>query len=533
MSALLIFVLAAACFAAGYRFYASGVARLFPIDVKRPTPAIEKYDGVDFVPAKNWLVLFGHHFSSIAGAGPIIGPVIACVYWGWLPALIWIVGGTVLIGGVHDFVALMVSVREEGLSIPQIAAVAISKRARWIFSVFVWLALILVIAVFAFLCAQTFVAEPQVILPSLGLIPVAMLVGFLLYVRGANLLLTTLLGLFSLGVLMAAALHVAFPAAWSNQTMWIFLLLGYSFMASALPVNILLQPRDYLCSFLLIGSTAGGVLGLLVTRPAVTQPAFLGLNTQQGFLWPMLCVTIACGAVSGFHAIIASGTTSKQLSNERYARRIGYGGMVTESVVAVIAVLAVVSIARSQGGLRLLLKDAGPISVYGEGYMGLTKSFLGAHGKFWAIFALNAFILTTLDTATRVCRYITEELTGLRNRYVSTIVPLALAGALALSGAWNKLWPVFGASNQLVAALALLVVSSWFLARGKSVRYTLLPSFFMFLTTVAALGWQIRVYLREGNYFLAGISAVLIALALVMAEEARRALLNNMKKAAT
>jgi len=309
--------------------------------------------------------------------------------------------------------------------------------------------------------------------------------------------------------------------------------LAYAFAASVLPVNVLLQPRDYLCSFLLVIGAAAGIVGLFVTRPAVVQPAFLGVRSSQGFLWPMMCVTIACGAISGFHAVVASGTTSKQLANERYGRRIGYGGMVAEAVVALIAVLAVVSgLTRTQSGLCLLLKDAGPICVYAEGYAGLTRAFLGPYGKFLAVVVLNAFILTTLDTATRVCRYITEELMGVRNRFTASAVTVVAAGVLALTGAWNKLWPVFGASNQLVAALALFVASCWFLARGKSARYTLKPGVFMFITTIAALGLQVRQFLREGNYLLVGVSVILIVLALVMVEEVRRAFIADKRKTA-
>ncbi|MGE5280425.1 MAG: carbon starvation protein A, partial [Deltaproteobacteria bacterium] len=371
---------------------------------------------------------------------------------------------------------------------------------------------------------KTFVEEPGVILPSVGLIPAAVFVGYLIYGRGASMTWATLVGLAVLAACIAVAPHMQVPAALENARLWMFFLLAYAFSASVLPVNVLLQPRDYLCSYLLIVGVAAGIVGLAVTRPAVVQPAFTGFDSPQGFLWPMMCVTIACGAISGFHALIASGTTSKQLANERYARRIGYGGMVAEGVVALIAVLAVAAgITRSQAGLCLLLKDGGPICVYGEGYAGLTQAFLGAHGKFLAVVILNAFILTTLDTATRVCRYITEELLGLRNRFVATAVTVAAAAALAFSGAWNKLWPVFGASNQLVAALALFVASAWFLARGKSVRTTLYAGVFMFLTTIAALAGQIRVSWREGNFLLAGLSAVLLVLALVMVDEVRRA----------
>jgi len=304
-------------------------------------------------------------------------------------------------------------------------------------------------------------------------------------------------------------------------------------VASVLPVNILLQPRDYLCSFLLFIGVAAGIVGLVVTRPVVTQPAFISANTSQGYLWPMMCVTVACGAISGFHAVVSSGTTSKQLANERYGRRIGYGGMVTEGIVALIAVLAVVSgISRSQAGLSLLLKDAGPICVYAEGYAGLTRAFLGPYGKFLGVVILNAFILTTLDTATRVCRYITEELMGVKNRFVATGVTVVAAGALALSGAWNKLWPAFGASNQLVAALALFVAACWFLARGKDVRYTLVPALFMFATTVAALLIQARVYIREGNYLLGLITLTLLVLAFVMVNEVRRTFVKKKRSVA-
>jgi carbon starvation protein len=524
MSALVIFLLGIAVFAWGYRYYAGRVARLFPIDVRRPTPAVRNFDGVDFVPAKNWFVLFGHHFSSIAGAGPIIGPVIGCIYWGWLPALVWIVVGTVVLGGVHDFATLMVSVREEGCSIPEVTGTAVSVRARWIFSVFVWLALVLVVAVFAHLCAQTFVTEPRVILPSAGLIPAALIVGVLVYKLNANFSVATLIGLGILGACIAAAPHVGVPAGWTDVRVWTLVLLGYAFVASVLPVNVLLQPRDYLCSFLLIIGVAAGILGLVWTRPVMVQPAFTSALPAQGALWPMMCVTIACGAISGFHAVVASGTTSKQLANERYARRVGYGGMVVEGVVALIAVVAVsAGIARSRTGMCLLLKDAGPICVYGEGYAGLTRVFLGDYGKFLAVVILNAFILTTLDTATRVCRYITEELMGIRNRFVATGVTVVAAGALALSGAWNKLWPAFGASNQLVAALAFFVVTCWFLARGKSVAYTLWAGLFMFVTTMAALVLQARTYAREGNMLLVLICVTLMVLALIMLNEVRRA----------
>jgi carbon starvation protein len=521
MNSFIVLSVCLAIFSLGYFIYGGRIARLFSIDPHRETPAVKKCDGVDYVPAKNWLVLFGHHFSSIAGAGPIIGPVIGCVWWGWFPSLIWIVLGTVFLGGVHDFASLMISVREQGASVAEVSAAVVSRKARLIFSVFVWLALILVIAVFADLCAKTFITEKKIVLPALGLIPVAVLTGYLLYVRKSNLTFATVLGLLLLAGLLCLGKYIPIDIGGSAYIIWLAVLLVYCFIASTTPVNILLQPRDYLCSFLLIFGAGTGFMGLLISRPVITQPAFVSWQTSQGALWPMMCVTIACGAISGFHAVIASGTTSKQLANERDARKIGYGAMVAEGIVALIAVLAVVSgiPGKTQQDLCLLFKDQGPICLFGMGYTGLTRVFFGDFGLYIAVMILNAFILTTLDTATRVCRYITQELTGLSNRFVVTLIVVGAAGILAFSGAWSRIWPIFGASNQLVAALALFVASLWFLMRNKPTAYTLVPAIFMFLTTTAALGIQCVSYARNGQYSLAGLSVVLLVLALVMVGE--------------
>ncbi|MFA5039362.1 MAG: carbon starvation protein A [Candidatus Omnitrophota bacterium] len=524
MNSLVILITGLVLLWAGYHFYGRRIAGLFAIDPSRPTPAVSRYDGVDFVPAKNWLVLFGHHFSSIAGAGPVIGPVIGCVLWGWGPAVLWIVLGTVLIGGVHDLTALLVSVRHEGRSIAEISSYVVSRRARLIFSIFVWLALILVIAVFTDLCAKTFVTEPKVVLPSLGLIPVALLTGYLIYVRKTNLAGATVLGLGLLALLVFAGHFAPLRLPGNAGLAWTVLLLVYSFLASVTPVNLLLQPRDYLCSFLLVFGAGMGLLGLLISHPVIRQPAFVSWNTSQGMLWPMMFVTIACGAVSGFHSLIASGTTSKQLNNERYARRVGYGAMVAEGVVALVAVLAITSgIAKSTPDLCLLLRDQGPICLFGMGYTGLTRFFFGDYGLYIAVMILNAFILTTLDTATRVCRYLTEELTGFSNRFLNTLIVVAAAGFLVFSGAWNRIWPVFGASNQLVAALALFIVSGYLMIRKKPMWYTLIPAILMYVTAIAALIIQALAYIQNRQFLLTGITLVLLVLSAIMLGEARQA----------
>lgn len=482
---------------------------------------------MDYVPAKNWLVLFGHHFASIAGAGPIIGPVIAVMLWGWLPAFLWVVAGTIFMGGVHDFGSLITSVREEGSSIADIASRVISRRAKVIMSLFVWLALILVIAVFAYLSADTFVKEPRIVLPSLGLLPVAMAVGFLLYMARANSILVTVFGLLSLAGLFL--LGNALPLS-IGLTPWVLFLLVYCYVASVLPVNLLLQPRDYLSSFLLFFGVGAGYIGVFLTRPNLTAPPFHRWGSGEGPLWPTLFVTVACGAISGFHALIASGTSSKQIASERHVRRVGYGGMVAEGVVAVLAIIATAALFSRGDDFGLFLKKEGPINIFGRGFGSITQRFFGPYGPMIAVTVLNAFILTTLDTATRIARYLTEELFRIKNRYLSTLLIVLVSAGLALSGKWSRIWPVFGASNQLVAALALFVLSCWLLSRHKTLKYTLPPAFFMLITTVAALLLQARRYFVNKDFVLFIISTVLIILAGFMLYETMSALILRRRK---
>ena len=519
MNSLVIIIVSLAVFFWGYRVYAKKFEKVLQINPANATPSKTKYDGVDYVPAKNCLVLFGHHFSSIAGAGPIVGPVIACCLWGWGPVLLWIIIGSVFFGAIHDFGALAVSVKEGGRSISSIASDVISKRARIIFGFFVWLALLLVIAVFLYFCADTFVKEPKIILPSLGLIPVAMFVGFLLYNLKINQIVATGIGIVSLVVLII--LGQKFFITGIPFSTWAIVLLIYSFIASILPVNILLQPRDYLSSFLLFFGVAAGFLGLLITRPSMQLPAFISFDSSEGGLWPMLSVIVACGAISGFHCLISSGTTSKQIANERHVKRIGYGAMVMEAILAVMVVLAI----GAGLGKECLIDKSSPIVIFGRGYGAISKSVLAGYGGVVAILILNAFILTTLDSATRITRYITEELFKIKNRYLSTSIIVGLGGWLALAKdkadnpIWKKLWPAFGASNQLVAALALFVITCWLLSKDRPTKFTLYPAIFMLITSVAALIYQSVFHLRNRDYLLLGISLTLIILAFTMTFE--------------
>jgi carbon starvation protein len=524
--------------AAGYRVYGRFVSRLLGVDPARRTPAHERHDGVDFVPARHWLVLFGHHFSSICAAGPIVGPALAVAYWGWAPSILWILVGGILLGAVADFSSLVVAVRHGGVSISEVTARVVSRRARTLFSVFILIALVLVLAVFAVLTAGTFQQAPEIVLPSWGILPVAVLAGLALYRGGetrggrARLAIVTALGLGTLVALLAIG-HRAPAGAFSlagldGQTSWIAVLFAYCFLASVLPVQLLLQPRDYLSSFVLFATVGLGLAGGLWTGPPISAQAFHGFQPVDwpiaGPLWPMLFVTIACGAISGFHSVVSSGTTCKQLADERHACRIGYGAMLLESTVAILVVVAVGAGLSAARHAELLRGPGGAIAAFGEGYGRLAAPFLGGYGATFAIMALNFFILTTLDTATRLGRYLLEELTGWRNRYAASALVVLAAAALALTGQWRALWPAFGASNQLVAALALLVVSCWLLQRGRAARFTLIPALVMLLTTVAALLWQVYGALTRPagpDYFLAGLCAVLVGLAIAVLAEAR------------
>jgi len=521
MNTLVVGAVAVCLLYLGYRFYGSIIEMLYGIDPNRKTPAVENYDGVDYVPARHWLVLFGHHFAAIAGAAPIIGPVIAIAIWGWGPSLIWIVLGCVFMGGVHDFGALITSVRHKGNSIAEIGGVIIGKRTGLLFSGFIWMTLILVVAVFVFFSAKTYVEEPKVVIPSLGLILIAMMVGFMLYNLRLNQWLTTLLGLMLMIALIAMGSYLPIDLGEKGFLIWIVFLLVYCFVASVIPVQILLQPRDYLCGLFLVVGIIFGYSGLILTHSRVNLPFYVGWKGDAGMLWPMLFVTIACGAISGFHSLIASGTTSKQLNNERDAKKIGYGGMLMEGSVAILALLAILTGFKEHDALAQMLAKGGPgpIAAFSQGYKVITNSFFGAFGGIIAVTILNSFILSSLDAGTRIGRYITQELFGIGNRYFATLIIVVLSGVLALSGKWKEIWPIFGASNQLVAALALLVISTWLLSRNKPYLYTLIPAAFMLFTTVGALIFQSFRFYQMKDYILLIIAYVLILLAILVLAE--------------
>lgn len=512
-------------FALAYRFYARFLStRIFALANSDAVPARQFEDGVDFVPTRK-PVLWGHHFTSIAGAAPIVGPAIA-VIWGWLPALLWVTLGTVAMGAVHDFSALVISLRNRGRSIGDIAGAVVGPRARLLFLALILLLVWIVLAVFAYIIATLFVAYPGAIFPINVQIAVAMLLGWAVYRRRLPILAPSLLGYAALmlAVWFGDSFAAAFPALAQIQVgQWVVILLTYCFVASVLPVWLLLQPRDYLNAHQLITGLSLLCVGLFVAGPMVVAPAINPNPVGAPPLIPFLFITIACGAISGFHGLVASGTTAKQVSRASDARAIGFGGMLGEGALGMLAVLASTAGFASFADWQTHYSSWGAangLSAKLEAFVNGGASFVSALGipqptaaTFIAVMVI-AFAATSLDTAARIQRLVIGELAsgalrgrapGLRallgNRYAAGAIAVGVAMLLALTQAGGQggliLWPLFGTTNQLVAGVTLLVVSVWLRKQGRPVAFTLLPMWIVAGATLAAMISELAGYLTN------------------------------------
>ncbi len=532
--ALVLVLISIVAFGIAYVTYGAWLCKKWGIDPNRKTPAHYMEDGVDYVPASPGVVL-GHHFASIAGAGPITGPIIAAAF-GWLPVYLWIIIGSIFFGGVHDFGSLFASIRHDGKSIGKIISISMGDSGKKLFSIFAWLTLLLVEAAFISIVVGTFIKIPAVATTSLLFIVVAVIFGYLTNRVSLNSFVATIIGLVGVGASIYLGTKFGIEL---NKTTWTLIILGYIFVASVTPVWILLQPRDYLNSYLLYAMLIGSVIGLVLYRPDIEANAYNGFEVNGSYLFPILFVTVACGAISGFHSLVGSGTTAKQLSSEKDAKLVGYGAMLIEGVLAVIALITVSYVAKG----TFETGTAAPV-IFSEGVGEFMTSF-GVPKEFGVTFislSVSAFALTSLDTATRLGRFIFQEYfekkseaqgseSILANKYVATTVTVALGGLLCIAG-WEKVWPIFGSANQLLAALALLVLAVWLKQTNRSNKMIIIPMVFMVLVTMIALILLIKDNIvsimgsdfDSGNIILVVLSSGLFVLALIFIKYAYTAL---------
>lgn len=562
MNVLLILVITVAVFFIGYRFYGRFIEKVFDVDGSHATPAHEQRDDIDFVPTKKF-VLFGHHFASIAGGGPILGPTFALIF-GYLPVWLWIVVGTFLIGAVHDFTALLASVRENGRSMAEIAEKTLGRTGFMLFIGFTVIMLLMVTSVFLTATAKALSSMypmshfpsdlaqgvrtvdvngvPHAVIGGIASTSVivisccAPLLGYLLYKRGISVLLGSVIAI----TVCVVSVLVGFLHPISiNPFVWQIILSIYTIFAAGIPVWLVLQPRDFTNSFLLYGgvvlmiaaTVVIGISGGTIAAPANNIAAAAAMS-EVGWVWPLLFITVACGAISGFHALVAGGTSSKQLENERPdARYVGYGGMVLEGLLAMGVVITVgyglkfdefVGIVHPADPTK-----SNPILAFALGLGGMLNSAFGMPkiiGTIFGILMVEGFVVTTLDTGVRLNRYLLEELwraifprvPKLLNTYLfNSLLCVALMFLLAYFNAFGALWKLFGSANQLLAALTLITVSMWLLQRGKRYMFAFIPGIFMFATTIAALVYLLVFsYIPSGNIALTAGDIMLILLAI-------------------
>jgi len=550
VNSLILVILSIAGYLLAYRYYGRFIGRkILKISGLQKMPAHELEDGVDYVPTKPHIV-FGHHFTTIAGLGPIVGPAIGII-WGWLPAFLWVFMGSIFMGAVHDFTTLVVSARNRGRSIGQMTGDIIGPSTRYALQFIMQLLLFIVLAVFAMIVSSLFVMYPESVIPVWFQIPVAVWLGWQIR-KGKNDLLYSVIALLLLYAFVLLGILVPVSLPWDRQTsvvVWCVLLFIYVFIASTLPVQKLLQPRDYINSHQLMAAMLFLILGVVIARPEMSAPAINHAAYQPGSdvpdLAPLLFIVIACGAISGFHSLASSGTTVKQLDREADALPVGYGSMILESFLAVLVLVAV------GAGLGMGLNDGGELftglaafehhyaswssanglaaklDAFIVGAANLFSSF-GLPVKYGAAFVvvfIVSFANTTLDSATRIQRISLQEIfTGkdgkvrrpFHNRYVATLVIVLAAAAMTFYKPGGQgamvLWPLFGSLNQLMAALALGVVTVYMASRKLPVLYTLLPMAAVLILTLWAMGENLAGFIRSGELLLAFISALILIL---------------------
>ena len=548
MNGLLLLGLSALILVVAYLFYGRYLVKTWGIDPKATTPAVAKEDGTDFVPTNKWSV-FAHQFSSIAGAGPVTGPVMAMMF-GWLPAFLWVIVGGVFFGAVQDFGALYASVKTEGKSMGQIIAKYIGRKGKKLFFLFCWIFTLIVIAAFADMVAGTFngiSADGAKLAPNASAASISILYVFVAMAFGLFLKKVKLEGLpkVILGIALIIAmlaLGIMFPV-YATKTTWIYVVFVYIFFASVTPMWLLKTPRDYLTTFLFIGMIVAAVIGVFVSNPTITTPAFAGFKSASGsYIFPTLFVTIACGAVSGFHSLVSSETSSKLVENEKDMLQVGYGSMLLESLLAILVIVIVGALPnlKASGVLdstlaNMALADtATPFTKFSAGVTGLVAQ-LGLPQS-WGLCIMTMFVsalaLTSLDAVARISRMSFQEffeveegqepsglVKVLTNKYVSTIISLVCGYLLSLGGYVN-IWPLFGSANQLLAAMVLISLAVFLKVTGRKGFMLYIPMVLMFIVTMTALvqaiyGIVMKLFVTGGFVLMVDGLQLVVAILLV------------------
>lgn len=549
MNALLLCIAVYVGFIIAYHTYGRFLGnKLFNLSKKALTPAQDINDGIDFVPTRKE-ILFGHHFTSIAGTGPIVGPAIG-VIWGWVPALIWVFVGSIVMGAVHDMGALVISARNKGKSIGEITRDIVSPTSRLLFLLVIFFCLVIVVSIFALIISILFTMYPNAVFPVWMEIPIAVGLGYLIYKKKGNVTILSIGALIIMYIMVVIGTYVPITLpgiiAGSPLVTWLVILLVYAYIASVLPVQTLLQPRDYINAHQLIFALLLLFIGLAIVHPVISAPAVVTAPSGAPPVWPFLFITIACGAISGFHSLVSSGTSSKQLTNERHARFIGYGAMLTEGALATIVIIACTAGLGSTAAWTARYADWAVASGLGAkltAFVDGASTFLTALGltRTLSVTLLGVFIVsfaaTTLDSATRIQRYIVTELAEdlhipfLDNRYVATGFVILCALVLALvrpDGAGALvLWPLFGASNQLLAGLALMVITVYLLKKGKPIIYTGIPMIFIIVMT----GWGMIInsinFYTGRDWLLFTVNCIIMIFVIWMIAEVIRVIKNS------
>ncbi len=541
MNSVIILFVAGLWLFLGYRFYGRFIERRLKVSDKNKTPSAKSKDSVDFSPAKKPL-LIGHHFEAIAGAGPIIGPILAIGYFGWLPVILWISLGSVLIGAMHDYTSLIASVRNKAQGVSNIAKKTLSTRAGTLFGVMILVTLILIITVFSVSTAESIANKTELIILLVTINVVAVFFGYFTEKLKWDYKILTIISLiiisFSVWVGISFPFDLSFLSPVLLRNLLITLIMIYAGIASIVPVWILLRPRDFLSSIHLFLLLLLGIIGILIVHPEVNAPAYISGSGLP--FWPILFVTVACGAISGFHGLVASGTTSKQLAKESHGRAVGYGGMLLEAMLAIFVTIVVIAgLGWGTGALTFQTElEKGWISLFSSGY-GNILSKIGIPFLTFGIASIlgaamvNQFILTTVDSSARLGRFIISEslITKLKKKKILvTFLILIPAWLLAVTNTYEGLWRLFGSSNQLIASITMIAVSAFFIEKKTNVKFIVIPAFFILVTTLSALlylTFRLGGYWSEGNFVLAGISMLMFALGAFVAWEGLKILKNK------